>query len=112
MKTAQNHAIGAPAPADKGFTQNPSKTCLLPTSTLLEALTQAKAQRATTGKATAYAALLEHFHRAILPAFFVECRGNLSEVSRLLGVHRETVKLYAKLANIDTTGATSQGGVL
>lgn len=111
MKTAQNHAIGAPAPADKGLTQNPSKTCLLPTSTLLEALTQAKAQRATTGKATAYGALLEHFHRAILPAFFVECRGNLSEVSRLLGVHRETVKLYATLANIDTTGATSQGGV-
>lgn len=98
MKTAKNHAIGTHVPAGKGFTTTP---CLMPSGVLLDALTQAKTERATNGKANAYGVLLETFHRAILPAFFVECGGNLSEVSRLLGLHRGTVKEYATLANID-----------
>ena len=81
--------------------------CLIPTSTLLDALIQAKQERATNGKANAYAVLLEQFHKAILPAFFAECGGNLSEISRLLGIHRETVRLYAALADVN---AASVGG--
>ena len=76
--------------------------CLIPT---------AKTERATNGKANAYAVLLEQFHRAILPAFFIECGGNLSEISRLLGIHRETVRTYAALADIDMSGAAVGGAV-
>jgi DNA-binding protein Fis len=109
VKTATNHAIGAPAPTDKGFTPAPSMT--LPVS-LLEVISQAKQERATTGKANAYGVLLEVFHKAILPPFFIECGGNLSEIARLLGIHRESVRKYATLAGIDTSGAAAVGGVL
>ncbi len=112
MKTANTPAPVASATGDKGLTATPSTRCLLPASALLEALTQAKTERATTGKANAYAVLLEQFHRAILPAFFIECGGNLSEISRLLGIHRETVRTYAALADIDMSGAAAVGGAV
>lgn len=88
----ENYAIGMSVPADKGLTLSPCLT--LPVS-LPEVITQAKTDRATNGKANAYSVLLDAFHRAILPVFLIECRGNQSEVARLLGLHRETVKLYA-----------------
>ena len=111
MKTANTPALVASATGDKGLTATPSTRCLLPASALLEAITQAKTERATNGKANAYAVLLEQFHRAILPAFFIECGGNLSEISRLLGIHRETVRTYAALADIDMSGAAVGGAV-
>ena len=112
MQTANTHATATPVAGDKGLTATQSTRCLLPASTLLEALTQAKQERAATGKANAYGVLLEAFHRAILPAFFIETEGNLSEVSRLLGIHRESVRKYAAQANINTSSAAAAGGVL
>ncbi|MEB4590781.1 hypothetical protein VSS37_07305 [Candidatus Thiothrix sp. Deng01] len=110
MQTANMHAQVAPATGDKGLTATPSTRCLLPASTLLDAIVQAKQTRATTGKGNAYAELLEAFHKAILPAFFIECGGNLSEISRLLGIHRESVRKYATLAELDTTGTAGKAG--
>ena len=114
MQTANTHATATPVAGDKGLTATPGTQCLkgLTTSTLLEAITQAKQERAATGKGNAYGVLLEAFHRAILPAFFIECEGNLSEVSRLLGIHRESVRKYAAQANINTSSAAAAGGVL
>lgn len=68
--------------------------CLLCSSVLLKAITQAKQDRHTKGKANAYGQLLAAFHRAVLPAFLIETRGNISEASRLLGLNRETVTKY------------------
>ena len=111
MQTANTHATATPVAGDKGLTATPGTRCLLPASALLEALTQAKTERAATGKANAYTRLLDQFHRAILPAFFIECGGNLSEISRLLGIHRESVRKYAAQASIDMSGA-AVGGAL
>lgn len=112
MQTANTHATATPVAGDKGLTATQSTRCLLPASALLEAITQAKQERAATGKANAYGQLLEAFHRAILPAFFIECGGNLSEIARLLGIHRESVRKYAAQANIDTSGAAAVGGAV
>lgn len=114
MQTANTYATATPVAGDKGLTATPGTQCLkgLTTSTLLEAITQAKQERAATGKANAYSQLLEAFHRAILPAFFIECGGNLSEIARLLGIHRESVRKYATLAEIDTSGAAVVGGAV
>lgn len=68
--------------------------CLLCSSVLLKAITQAKKDRHTQGKANAYGQLLAAFHRAVLPAFLMETRGNISEASRLLGLNRATVTKY------------------
>ncbi|EIJ33367.1 helix-turn-helix domain-containing protein [Thiothrix nivea] len=87
-----------------------SGRCLLHSSTLLEILTKAKQERATNGKGNAYAELQEAFHREVLPAFFIETQGNLSEVARLLGIHRHTISGYCKQADIDMTGATGKVG--
>ncbi len=105
MHNATTHATGAPAPAGKGLSPTSRSTrCILSSDLLLNVLVRAKQKRQQDGRANAYAELLEQFHKAILPAFFIETQGNLSEVSRLLGLHRETVKVYATLAEIDMTG--------
>ncbi|MCB1639776.1 MAG: hypothetical protein KDI15_13115, partial [Thiothrix sp.] len=94
------------APALSGHTTTPDTTrtgprhCLLPSSVLLHALLQAKHDEARHGRGHAYARLLDAFHQAILPAFLIECRGNLAAASRLLGLHRETVASYLERADI------------
>lgn len=93
-----NQGIATPVANVQGY--HPS---LIPAALLQDTIQHAKQQRATTGKANAYAELLHHFHRAILPAFFVECDGNLSEIARLLGIHRESVRKYAALADLTCT---------
>lgn len=95
--------VSTPTPA--------SGKCLLHSSTLLEIITQAKQERAINGKGDAYAKIMEHVHRVTIPAFFIETQGNLSEVARLLGIHRETIRTYCQNADIDMTGAAGQGGV-
>ena len=74
--------------------------CLFTSDQLFKIMREEKANREATGKGNAYAVLLEQFHKAILPAFLFECGGNLSEIARLLGIHRETVRLYAALADV------------
>lgn len=106
MQNATNHSTAAPVARAKGLTPTShSARCILPSDVLLNALVRAKQKRQQDDRANAYAELLEHFHRAILPAFFTETEGNISEVSRLLGLHRETVKTYASNANVNMTGA-------
>jgi hypothetical protein len=102
-----NQGTTTPVVGSQGYTA--ATTCLLPTSLLLDTLIQAKAERAQRGKANAYGVLLDHFHKAILPAFYAECGGNLSEIARLTGLHRESVKKYVTLAEIDTQAAINGG---
>ena len=105
---SNNQGTTTPVVGSQGYTQAP---CLLPASILLDTITQAKAERAQRGKANAYGVLLDHFHKAILPAFFAECGGNLSEIARLTGLHRESVRKYVTLAQIDTQAAINGGAV-
>lgn len=78
-----------------------TETALMPLDALLNAIQHAKHDRQTKGRGTAYHALLNQFHRAILPAFLAETNGSLSEAARLLGLHRTTVADYAQQANLD-----------
>lgn len=111
MQTANMHATATSVADGSDFVASLSNTaCLLPSSVLTETLNQAKKERTATGKANAYGVLLEAFHRIILPPFFAECGGNLSEVSRLLGIHRETIRRYVWLAEIDISNTTAAGG--
>lgn len=112
MKTANTPAQVAPATGDKGLTPTPGTRCLFTSDQLFSIIHEAKQERASTGKGNAYGVLLEAFHRAILPAFFIETEGNLSEISRLLGIHRESVRKYAANADINTSGAAAVGGAL
>ena len=105
---SKNQGTTTPVVGSQGYTQAP---CLLPTSVLLDTIIQAKAERAQRGKANAYGVLLDHFHRAILPAFYTECGGNLSEIARLTGLHRESVRKYVTLAQIDTHAAINGGAL-
>lgn len=105
---SNNQGTTTPVVGSQGYTQAP---CLLPTSILLDTIIQAKAERATHGKANAYGILLDHFHKAILPAFYAECGGNLSEIARLTGLHRESVRKYVTLAQIDTHAAINGGAI-
>ena len=112
MQCTQPHAIGAPAPMDKGFTPTPTgKPCLLDSQAIINAIRTARSDHATKGRGNAYAHLLELFHQAIFPAFFVEAKGNLSEVSRLTGVNRETIRIWCRNHNIDMSGASVGGAV-
>lgn len=105
MQNTQIPAIGAPAPLAKGFHPNPTGTpCLLPFQTFLDALHQAHTDKANKGKGQAYAQLLNAFHQAILPLFFAEAKGNLSEVSRLMGIHRETITVWCKQLDLNSRG--------
>jgi DNA-binding protein Fis len=113
MNNAINHGTAAPVASAKGLSPTSHSTrCILPSDVLLNALVRAKQKRDQDDRANAYAELLNHFHKAIFPAFFTETNGNLSEVSRLMGLHRETVKTYASNANIDMTGVSRAGGAL
>ena len=103
-----NQGTTTPVVGSQGYTQAP---CLLPASILMDTIIQAKAERAQRGKANAYGVLLDHFHKAILPAFYAECGGNLSEIARLTGLHRESVRKYVTLAKIDTQAAINGGAV-
>ena len=103
-----NQGTTTPVVGSQGYTQAP---CLLPASILLDTIIQAKAERAQRGKANAYGVLLDHFHKAILPAFYAECGGNLSEIARLTGLHRESVRKYVTLAQIDTQAAINGGAI-
>ena len=97
MQNTQTPAIGAPARLAKGYHPESTGTaCLIPLQTYRDALQQAQADKATKGKGQAYAQLLNAFHQAILPLFFAEAKGNLSEVSRLMGIHRETITVWCK----------------
>ena len=103
MQNTQTPAIGAPARLAKGYHPESTGTaCLLPFQTYLDALQQAQADKATKGKGQAYAQLLNAFHQAILPLFFAETKGNLSEVSRLLGIHRETISIWCKQLGLNS----------
>lgn len=105
MQNTHTPAMVAPAPLTKGFHPNPTgKTCLLPFQTFLDALHQAHTDKANKGKGQAYAQLLNAFHRAILPLFFAEAKGNLSEVSRLMGIHRETITVWCKQLDLNSRG--------
>ena len=105
---SKNQGTTTPVVGSQGYTQAP---CLLPASILLDTIIQAKAERAQRGKANAYGVLLDHFHKAILPAFYAECGGNLSEIARLTGLHRESVRKYVTLAQIDTHAAINGGAL-
>ena len=112
MQNATAHSTATPVATAKGLSPtSDSKRCPLPSDVLLNALVRAKYKRQQDDRANAYAELLTHFHKAILPAFFIETNGNISEVSRLLGLHRETVKTYATLAEVDMSGVSRAGGV-
>ena len=112
MQNATAHSTATPVATAKGLSPtSDSKRCPFPDDLLLNTIVRAKHKRQQDDRANAYAELLEHFHKAILPAFFIETNGNISEVSRLLGIHRETVRTYATLADVDMSG-TSAGGVL
>ena len=103
MQNTQTPAIGAPALLAKGYHPESTGTaCLLPLQTYQDALQQARADKATKGKGQAYAQLLNAFHQAILPLFFAETKGNLSEVSRLMGIHRETITVWCKQLGLNS----------
>lgn len=105
MQNTHTPAMVAPALLAKGFHPNPTgKTCLLPFQTFLDALHQAHTDKANKGKGQAYAQLLNAFHQAILPLFFTEAKGNLSEVSRLMGIHRETITVWCKQLDQNSCG--------
>lgn len=105
MQNTHTPAMVAPAPLAKGFHPNPTGTaCLLPFQTFLDALHQAHTDKANKGKGQAYAQLLNAFHQAILPLFFAEAKGNLSEVSRLMGIHRETITVWCKQLDLNSRG--------
>ena len=103
MQNTQTPAISAPAHLAKGFNPESIGTpCLLPFKTFTDALQQAHTDKATKGKGQAYHQLLNAFHQAILPLFFAEAQGNLSEVSRLMGIHRETITVWCKQLGLNT----------
>lgn len=103
MQNTQTPAIGAPALLAKSFHPIPTGIpCLIPLQTYRDALQQARADKATKGKGQAYAQLLNAFHQAILPLFFAETKGNLSEVSRLMGIHRETITVWCKQLGLNS----------
>lgn len=105
MQNTHTPAIGAPALMAKGYHPEFIGTaCLLPFQTYLDALQQAQADKATKGKGQAYHQLLNAFHQAILPLFFAEAQGNLSEVSRLMGIHRETITVWCKQLGLNSRG--------
>lgn len=103
MQDTHTPAIGAPAHLAKGF--NPESIgipCLLTFQTFTDALQQAHTDKATKGKGQAYHQLLNAFHQAILPLFFAEAQGNLSEVARLMGIHRETITVWCKQLGLNS----------
>lgn len=103
MQNTQTPAIGAPALLAKGcHPESIGTACLIPLQTYQDALQQARADKATKGKGQAYAQLLNAFHQAILPLFFAETQGNLSEVSRLMGIHRETITVWCKQLGLNS----------
>ncbi|HPY40713.1 MAG TPA: hypothetical protein PLM98_09355 [Thiolinea sp.] len=105
MQNTQTPAIGAPALLAKGFhPESTGTTCLIPFQTYLDALQQAQADKATKGKGQAYAQILNALHQAILPLLFAEAKGNLSEVSRLMGIHRETITVWCKQLGLNSRG--------
>ena len=109
MQNATAHSTATPVATAKGLSPTPNSTrCILPSDLLLDTLVRAKHKRQQDDRANAYAELLTQFHKAIFPAFFTETNGNLSEVARLLGLHRETVKTYATLADVDMRGAAAK----
>lgn len=105
MQNTHTPAMVAPAPLANSFTPiHTGKICLLPFQTFLDTLQQAHTDKANKGKGQAYAQLLNAFHRAILPLFFAEAKGNLSEVSRLMGIHRETITVWCKQLDLNSRG--------
>lgn len=102
MQNTQTPAIGAPARIAKGCHLHSGTACLIPFETYLDALHQAKLDKAKKGRGRAYVQLLNAFHQAILPLFFAETQGNLSEVSRLMGIHRETITVWCKQLGLNS----------
>ena len=80
-------------------------TGLVAPRVVLDALHAAKTARQTIGRGNAYHTLLNAFHAEILPLFLVEAQGSFSESARLLGIHRETVRLYATQAGLVKGGS-------
>ena len=113
MKNANTHGTTTPVVATPGASSDQCNDCLLPSSVLSDAIQHAQYQAVSRGKfgtSDAYAKLLKHFHAAILPAFIVETGGNMSEMARLLGVHRSSVRLYAHDVGLtDLDGRRGQG---
>lgn len=113
MNNANTHGTTTPVVATPGTSSDQCNDCLLPSSVLSDVLQHAKqeaASRGKFGKSDAYARLLKHFHAAILPAFIAETGGNMSEMARLLGVHRSSVRLYADGVGLtDLDGRKGQG---
>jgi len=97
MQTA-NQQLGSTTPV---VCPDSSTTCLLTPTLLSSTISESLQQRAEQGRATAYAYLLKHFHRSVLPQFIAETNGNIAEASRLLGIHRETLTTYCLNAEID-----------
>lgn len=98
MNNANTNGTATPVAATPGTSSDQCNDCLLPSSVLSDAIQHAKQEAASRGKfgtSDAYAKLLKHFHAAILPAFIAETGGNMSEMARLLGLCRSSVRLYA-----------------
>ncbi|MBJ6612197.1 MAG: hypothetical protein JG718_17720 [Candidatus Thiothrix moscowensis] len=87
-----------------------STRCLFTSDQLFSIIHEAKQERASTGKGNAYARILDTLHKLILPAFAAECGGNLSEIAKVMGIHRETIRTYAAIAEINISRTAGKAG--
>lgn len=99
MKNANTHGIASPEAAKQGENPTQCNHCLIPSCVVSDTLNQAQEIAANSGKsgtANAYAELLEYFHAATLPAFIEATGGNVSQLARLLGLDRSTLRKYVE----------------
>ena len=113
MKNANNHGTATPVAANQGASSIQCNHCLIPSCVVSDTLNQAQEIAATGGKhgkADAYAELLKHFHAATLPAFIEATNGNISQLTRLLGIHRSSVSKYVESIGLShLIGRNAQG---
>lgn len=103
MNAANQHAQGT---STDTLSTPPSGEayCLLSRDLLAFEIREALLRRRQHGAGKAYAHLLNHFHRAILPAFLDATSNNKTEAARLLGIHRKTFGDY-----LQKSGVTGEG---
>lgn len=111
---ANTHGTATPVAATPGASSDQCNNCLLPPQVVTDAIKQSKVDAASTGYhgcGNAYAQLLNQFHAAIFPQLINETGGNIAKISRLLGIHRESVVRYAKRAGFYDQLGAKRGGV-